>query len=122
MRNLEDYALISIGRACGFAVLAIVLLMAGLAGFPVIALKTGAGALMLVAAILTAKAARSPHKPYKRTELWLLLEPHQRPQREVAQLVIGNVLRETFARFAFVFALSALVVFALATLVYPMLV
>lgn len=115
MCNLEGGAMTSVGRACGFAVLAIFLLMAGLAGFPVIALKTGAAALMLVAAVLAAKAAWSPNKPYKRTELWMLLEPHERPQPEIAQTVIGNVLREAFARFALYFAFAALIVFVLAT-------
>jgi hypothetical protein len=114
MQALRKCAFTSVARACGFAMLAVMMLMTGLAGFPVIALKTGAIAFMLTAAILAIKAERATHKPYQRTELWQLLLPHERPRKDIAQRVVSAVLRDTFIRFAWNFATLGAVAFLVA--------
>lgn len=112
--KLHEVAVLSVSRACGFAGLAIFCFMIGMAGYPLIALKTGAVGLMLTAAILVVKAQLSPRKPYNHTELWVLLEPAERPDRRFAQQLIGLTLRDVFLRFAGYFAMAGLVCFAVA--------
>jgi hypothetical protein len=115
--RLNDMAYLSVSRACGFACLAIFCFMIGMAGYPLIALKSGAVFMMLSAGVLAIKAQRSPIKHYKRTELWVLLAPEERPDPRFAQQVIGLALRDIFFRFAGYFALAGFVCFAAAMFV-----
>jgi hypothetical protein len=110
--RLNELALLSVSRACAFASLAIFCFMIGMAGYPLVALKSGAVLMMFSAAVLVIKAQRSPAKPYKRTELWVLLAPEERPSNRFAQQVIGTTLREMFIRFAGYFAFGAFCCFA----------
>lgn len=112
--RLNDMAYLSVSRASGFAVLAIFCFMIGMAGYPLIALKTGAIGMMLSAAVLALKAQMSPRRYYKRTELWVLLAPEERPDPRFAQQLIGFTLRDVFFRFAGYFAMAGFVCFALA--------
>lgn len=112
--RLWALANVSVGRASAFGLLAIFCLMVGLAGYPIIALKTGGVALLFGAAILIVKAEMSDRRSYKRTELWTLLEKHERPVQQVAQQVIGNTLREAFYRFALFYAFGGFSCFAVA--------
>ncbi len=112
--RLNDMAYLSVSRACGFACLAIFCFMIGMAGYPLVALKSGAVFMMLSAGVLAVKAQRSPRKPYKHTELWVLLAPEERPDPRFAQQVIGLALRDIFFRFAGYFALAGLCCFAVA--------
>jgi hypothetical protein len=107
-------AYLSVSRASGFACLAIFCFMIGMAGYPLVALKSGAVFMMLSAGVLAVKAQRSPAKPYKRTELWVLLEPNERPDPRFAQQVIGVALRDMFFRFSGYFAMAGLCCFAVA--------
>jgi hypothetical protein len=115
--RLNDMAYLSVSRACGFACLAIFCFMIGMAGYPLVALKSGAVFMMLSAGVLAVKAQRSPLKYYKRTELWVLLAPEERPDPRFAQQVIGLTLRDIFFRFAGYFALAGFVCFAAAMMV-----
>ena len=112
--RVNDMAYLSVSRACGFAGLGIVCFMVGMAGYPPVALKSGAIFMMLSAGVLAIKAQRSPLKPYKRTELWVLLEPQERPDPRFAQQVIGLTLRDIFFRFSGFFALAGFCCFAVA--------
>ena len=100
MEAIENAAYVSVGRACGFAGLAVFCLVWGLSFEPVLAASTGGALCLLVALILVFYAWRAPQRSYQRTELWLILEKHKRPPAEVAQQVIGEALRETYIRFA----------------------
>jgi hypothetical protein len=107
MDEIHALARISVARGSGFAVLAIVCLMIGLSGMPEIALKSG-GILCLIASfVLIAKAELAPHRTYKRTELWLMLDKAKRPPGAIAQLLIGGALREVCQAFALHFARAA---------------
>ncbi len=114
--RLNDMANLAVARACGFAALAIFCFMIGTAGYPVIALKTGSVGMMLCAAVLLIKAQFSERKPYKRTELWLLLEPGERPDTRFAQQLIGSTMREVYVRFARYFSVAGIGCFAAAIL------
>ena len=90
----------SVARGVGFGALAIGLVVAGLAGYPLLALRTGAALTLLMWAILRLKALRAPRHPYKRTEVWLLLDPRPDWPAEMAQRLIGGALQRTLERFA----------------------
>jgi hypothetical protein len=110
--RLSDLANISVARGSAFGLLAIFCFMIGLAGYPVIALKSGAIALMVGAGLLIWKAEVSRRKPYRRTELWTMLEPHERPIEPIAQQVISSTLQGMFSRFAVYYAQAAVTCFA----------
>ena len=99
--RIEYLAQLSVSRGCGFAALAILTFFVGLSADMAIALKS-AGFLSLITCLtLVLKARLAPRHPYKRTELWVLLRPHERPEPSIAQQIIGTVLRETYLYFAF---------------------
>jgi hypothetical protein len=98
--RIETLAHVTVARACGFAALAIFTLMIGFAGDFQASLKAGGYLSMLVCLILVLCAWNAPRYPYKHTELWLLLTPAERPAAEIAQKLIGGVLREAYLKFA----------------------
>ena len=99
--QIERAASMSISRACGFALLAIATFLVGLAAVEtILMLRTGGILTLLVALVLLLKSRLAPRQPYKRTEVWLMLAPDQRPSAAIAQQVISTVLRETYLRFA----------------------
>ncbi len=100
MQAIENAAYISIGRACGFAGLAVFCLVFGLSFEPVLAARTGGVVCLGVALILGFRAFRAPLRPYKQTELWLILSKDERPPAELAQRVIGEALRGAYIWFA----------------------
>lgn len=100
MDQIERAANLSVLRAIGFATLAIICGCAGLAAYPLAALRLAAGSTLLMAAILELKAQQAPLRPYKRTELWLLLEPRPQLPPAVAQQLIGAALERVFRRYA----------------------
>ena len=112
MDAIENAAYVSVGRACGFSGLAIFCLMFGFAFDPALAARIGGGLCLLVAVILAAYALRARSRPYKRTEVWLMLAKDHRPPAGVAQQLIGEALRQTyiwFARQAAIIAMALLV-------------
>jgi hypothetical protein len=98
--DVERAAEQSVARGVGFGALAIALVVAGLGGYPQLALRSGAVLALLMWAILRLKALRAPRRPYKRTEVWLLLDPRPAWPEEVAQRLIGEALRRTLDRYA----------------------
>jgi hypothetical protein len=104
---VEKLAEFTVARACGFAMLAILVTIVALVEDPAIALKTGAVLSLLTSMILVLKAALAETKPHRTTELWLLLKPDERPHEAVAQRIIALALREAFLRFALYFASGA---------------
>ena len=100
MDQIENAAYVSIGRACGFAGLAVFCLLAGLSFDPVLAAETGGKACLIVTGVLIFKAMRAPYQPYARTELWLILPKGHKPPKNVAQKLISTTLRRTYVWFA----------------------
>jgi hypothetical protein len=97
----------SVGRAVGFGALGIGCVVLGLAGYPVMALRAGAALTLMMAAILLLKALAAPTRPYRRTELWLLLEVPDQPPADRAQHLVGAALRRVLERYARIAAFTA---------------
>ncbi len=100
MEAIENAAFVSVGRACGFAGLAILCIMTGLSFAPVKAAQAGGVLCLMVTLFLMFRAATARNWPYRRTETWLILGEDKRPPEKIAQRVIGETLRETFFWFA----------------------
>jgi hypothetical protein len=100
MSEIERAAEQSVARGVGFGALAIALVVAGLAGYPPLALRSGAGLALLMWAVLKLKALRAPGRPYKRTEVWLMLEQRPGWPAAVTQRLIGGALQRTLDRYA----------------------
>ena len=100
MEAIQNAAFVSIGRACGFAGLAIFVLMIGLSFDPPLATRTGGLISLGVTALVLLYGWRAPTRPYKKTETWLILPKEYRPPAGIAQQLIGNTLRETSFWFA----------------------
>jgi hypothetical protein len=120
MSDVERAAELSVARGVGFGALALALVVAGLAGYPQLALRSGAVLALLMWAILRLKALHATRHPYKRTEVWLMLDPRPAWPAEVAQRLIGEALRRTLERYAR-FVLVGAVGLWLASLIVPML-
>jgi hypothetical protein len=100
LQKLEALAELSVARGCGFAALAIFTFMIGTVSDPALAFKSGGLMTLLACAVLLLKARNACTRPYKSTELWIMLAKDERPDAAIAQQVIGNVLRDVYLRFA----------------------
>ena len=100
LQKVEAMAELSVARGCGFAGLAIFTFMIGSVSDPVLAFKTGGLMTFLACAVLLIKARNAMTRPYKTTELWVILPKDQRPDAAIAQQIIGTVLRDVYYRFA----------------------
>ena len=109
MEAIENAAIISVGRATGFAALAIVCIVMALSYEPVVATRAGCILSLLVAAILFHYSIRAPERPYRKTELWIILAKKDRPPKSIAQKLIGTTLHKTYRKFAEYAVISALI-------------
>lgn len=116
MISTDRLAEMATARACGFAGLGIVAVMVGLSFDPLLALKSGAILLSMLTAVLHFLALRAPTVPYKRTEVWLMIEASDRPPEAVAQRLIGGAVQAAYRRFALYAASGAGAMWLLALL------
>jgi hypothetical protein len=98
--RIQVAAEISIGRAVGFGALAVGTVVLGLVFEPVLALKTGSALTVLMAVILLLKSAQALSRPYKRTEVWLILDKRLGLPEDCAQRMVSQVLQHTYRRYA----------------------
>jgi hypothetical protein len=98
--RLNQLATISVARGVGFAGLGILCMMVGFSGSPSAMLKAGGLGAALVTAVLIMKAGAAPGLPHRRTEIWLMLEAHERPPDSLAQTLIASARRSALLRFA----------------------
>jgi len=101
-------------RACGFASLAIFCVMTGMSFMPRLAFQAGGFLTTIMAFILILKAHEARTKDYRRTEMWLYLEKHERPPASYAQWASATVLRETYLTFALWTSLVAIALWVIA--------
>ena len=120
MEAIENAAYVSIGRASGFAGLAIACVMFGFAFDPPLAARIGGILCLGFTVILASYALRAKDRPYKRTELWLILHKQERPPARIAQKVIGSILRETYLWFAKQAAIISVVLLAASMLLHQL--
>lgn len=114
MDAIARAAYVSVGRACGFAGLAILTFMVGLSYEPVLSARMGAMLSLALTATLLFKAWRAEAKPFKSTEAWIILTDSERPPAAAAQQVIGQALREAFVWHARATALVTVILAAAA--------
>jgi hypothetical protein len=114
--RIEQSANVSVARACGFASLTILTIALGLSAEPRLSLQASGYLFLLTCAILLLKASRALTQSYKRTEVWIMLTPQERPNPLFAQTAIGEVLRRTYLRYARLAAMFAAILLGLATL------
>lgn len=100
IKRIEHLAHVSVARGCGFAALGILTFFIGMSGDLIAAFKSAGYLSMLVCAVLLLKAGFARSQPYRRTELWIMLKPAERPSDAVAQQLIGNALREVYLSFS----------------------
>ena len=100
MDAVERVAFVSVGRACGFAGLAILCIMVGLCFEPMLAARSGGVLCMVMTLYLLWCAKTAPSRPIRDTEAWLILEEDERPPPAVAQRILGAALREAYLWFA----------------------
>lgn len=93
-------ALRSVARGTGFAGLGVATLTVGFAFSPVAAALAGALGAAAVTAVLAWKAWTAPQRPYKDTELWVMLDKRPGIPERLLQPVIGEALRQCYWRFA----------------------
>lgn len=105
--RIREAAEISTARGCGFAGLATICLMVGLASKISNIFKGGGYCALLVCLVLLVMAHQAPSTRAKATEIWLMLAPQDRPPDAQAQGIIGNIRRTTFLRFARYHAVAA---------------
>jgi len=114
MDAIERAAYVSVGRACGFASLAILCFMVGLSYQPHLSARTGAVLTLVMTGTLIFRAGSAMARPYKQTETWLILEGPERPDPRLAQRLIGSALREAYLWYARCTAAVTVVLFTAA--------
>ncbi len=113
MERIRHLADLSIRRACGFGLLAIVTAMVGMASNMALAVKLGAICATLMGVILIIKGMRAPTLDYRRTEVWIMLDRrHDLPEGR-AQQVFGNILRDRYMWHATLTAGAAVVMWTI---------
>ena len=100
MEKIHNLALISVGRGVGFAALAIAVFMVGMSADPLACFQAGGILSLITCMTLVMKGLRAPHHNYKHTEVWIMLNPDERPSAAVAQNMIGDALKRTYLNFA----------------------
>ena len=116
MEYMRQVAFETVLRACGFASLAIFCIMIGMSFMPQLAFQAGGFLTTMMSGILILKAFEARTKDYRRTEMWLYLEPNQRPPASYAQWASATVLRETYLTFALWTSMIAIALWSIALL------
>jgi hypothetical protein len=115
VKEIQQAAQLSVGRACGFAGLAIAVTVLALSFEPALAAKTGAVLTLGLTLALLFHASRARHTPHQNTEVWLLIDEDSRPPARHAHRIINEARRLAMLWFAkwtaasaALFALSAI--------------
>lgn len=107
LERIESLATVSVARGCGFAMIAIGTTMVGLVYDPVQCLQIGGILSLLTTLVLILKAFNADRKPYRDTEVWLMLAPEERPPTTIAQGLVSRALKSSYLHFAYYFANGA---------------
>jgi hypothetical protein len=98
--TIERLTLISIARGVGFAALGVLCLMVGFASDFVNVLRSGGIGSLLITIVLYLKAQNTSLQNYKRTEVWIMLDPHERPPEDVAPRMVVEARRAVLLRWS----------------------
>jgi hypothetical protein len=100
MEELRKAAFVSVRRACGFGMLAVICVMVGMSFEPRTAFQTGGILTLIMVFILILKARYALTQNHRRTEMWLILPDNFRPPEKYAQWAASTVLRDAYFTFA----------------------
>ena len=114
MEHLRQAAYVSIGRACGFAGLAVLCVVIGLSYEPLLAARTGGVLTTAMTAVLIMKSRHALHQDLRRTELWTMLDKKKLPPEPYANWAGSTVLRDAYLWFAKYAAAVSVVLWAIA--------
>ena len=104
--RVRRYTILSVARGCAFGFLAIFTLMVGSASELTLFFRSGGIGLMLMCFILLLKASRVDQVPVRSTEVWIMMDEHERPPQAIAKVLIARARREALQRFALVCAIA----------------
>lgn len=105
--HVRRYAFLSVARGCGFGALTILTAMVGSAFDLSLVLRVGGFGFLLMCFVLIFKALRVDAVPMKQTEVWIMMNPAERPPEKLAAVWIAAARREALYRFAYISALVA---------------
>jgi hypothetical protein len=120
MNRVEYLAEVSIGRGCGFAMLAIITTMCGMAGNLELCLKVGAGLMALMGLVLAWRAWKAPSRDPRKTEVYLMLDKGRDLPDDYPLPQINEALRRVYVRYAEYSGALALVLAVLAVTLPPL--
>jgi hypothetical protein len=98
--TIERLTLISVARGVGFAALGVLCLMVGFAEDFVNVLRSGGIGSLLITVVLYFKAQNASVMNYKRTEVWIMLKPDERPPEDVARRMVAECRRDILLRWS----------------------
>jgi Ca2+/Na+ antiporter len=109
MEQIRVLARLSVMRACGFACLAILMAMMGMAYDPSISFRAGAGGLLILAAVLWIRGETYHQRGrIDDSEVWIMLPEAERPPKEAARPLIVTAMREELLEKAHWAAMAAI--------------
>jgi hypothetical protein len=120
MNRVDYLAEVSIGRGCGFAMLAIITTMCGMAGNLELCLKVGAGLCALLGVVLGWRAWRAIGRDPRRTEVYLMLDKGRDLPEDYPLAQINEALRRVYVRYAEYSGALALILAAMAFVLPPL--
>ena len=110
MEAFEQAANMCIGRAVGFGILAITVVMVSCAFDFTLSLRIGFVLTLAMTAILFWQYQRTATRKPERSEAWMVLADHERPQNDAARAVFVKVLADTYLTYTVrVFSASMLI-------------
>lgn len=116
MNRVEYLADLSVGRACGFGAMGVVMSMLGLSADPLMCVRVGAFLTVVMGLVLALFAYRAPYRDYRRTELWVLLDKGRDLPPGYPAATLCQVLRETYTRYAELAGRMAIILCAVAAI------
>jgi hypothetical protein len=117
MEEMRKAAFLSVARACGFGMLAILCVMVGMSFNPRAVFQAGGILTLMMTFILILKARNALTRDYKKTEMWLILPENFRPPERYAQWATATVMRDAYFTFAQYTALISIAMWVLALLI-----
>jgi hypothetical protein len=112
--KIERLTAISIGRGVGFGALTVICFMVGFASSWASFLRAGGLGALLICMVLAFKCLNSRPDLFRRTEVWIMLDKHERPPSEVAAAMISAARRSIMLRWAERAAWAAAIMLSLA--------
>jgi hypothetical protein len=100
MDRLAQFAFSLTLRDASFVALAAFTLMVGFSFDPPLALVIGAHVALIFSLFLLYRVTVLTDERMKRTELWRVLEPHERPRGDFALVLAHDRLEEVLLRFS----------------------